>query len=60
LEVWIKKAPEGDLAVSVCIFLLNSSFNPSKGSHEKEAGSNSGSGGEDVMFAEEFQPLTLE
>jgi hypothetical protein len=53
LEVWIKKGYED-------VFFLNSSFNPSKGSHEKEAGSNSGSGGGDVMFAEEFQPLTLE
>jgi hypothetical protein len=60
LEVWIKKAYEGDLSVSVGVFFLNSSFNPSKGSHEKEVGSNSGSGGGDVMFAEEFQLLTLE
>jgi hypothetical protein len=59
LEVWIK-AYEDDLSVSVGIFFLNSSFNPSKGSHEKKAGSNSGSGGGDVMFAEEFQLLTLE
>jgi hypothetical protein len=56
----IKGAYEDDLSVSVGILFLNSSFNPSKGSHEKEAGSNSGSGGGDVMFAEEFQPLTLE
>jgi hypothetical protein len=60
LDVWIKKDNEGNLSVSVGVFFFNSSFNPSKGSHEKEAGSNSGSGGEDVMFAEEFQPLTLE
>jgi hypothetical protein len=60
LEVWIKEAFENDLSVSVGIFFLNNSFNPSKGSHEKEAGSNSGSGGGDVMFAEEFQLLTLE
>jgi hypothetical protein len=60
LEVWIKKAYEDDLSVSVGVFFLNSSFNPFKGSHEKEAGSNSGSGGGDVTFAEEFQLLTLE
>jgi hypothetical protein len=60
LEVWLKKVHGGDLAVYVAIFILNSSFNPSKGSHEKEAGSNSGSGGGDVTSAEEFQPLTLE
>jgi hypothetical protein len=30
LEVWIKKAYEGDLAVSVGLFFLNSSFNPPK------------------------------
>jgi hypothetical protein len=59
LEVWIKKAYEGDISVSVGIFFLNS-FNPSKGSHKKEAGSNSGSGGGDVVFAEQFQPLTLD
>jgi hypothetical protein len=44
----------------VGVFFSNSTFNPSKGSHEKEAGSNSGSGGGDVMFAEEFQLLTVE
>jgi hypothetical protein len=60
LEVWIKKSYENDLSVSVSVCFLNSSFNPLKGSHEKEAGSNSGSGGGDVMFAEEFQLLTLE
>jgi hypothetical protein len=60
VEVWIKKAHRGDLAVSVVFFFLNSSFNPSKGSHEKEAGSNSGCRGRDVTFAEDFQPLTLE
>jgi hypothetical protein len=53
LEVWIKKGYEG-------VFFLNSSFNPYKVSHEKEAGSNSGSGGGDVIFIEEFQLLTLE
>jgi hypothetical protein len=56
----IKGAYEDDLSVSVGILFLNSSFNPSKGSHEKEAGSNSGSGCGDVMSAEEFQLLTLE
>jgi hypothetical protein len=60
LEVWIQKTYEGDLFVSVSVFFLNSSFNPSRGSHEKETGSNSGSGGGDVMFAEKFQLLTLE
>jgi hypothetical protein len=60
LEVWIKKAYGGDLSVSVGVFFLNNSFNQSKGSHEKEAGSSSGSRGGDVTFEEEFQPLTLE
>jgi hypothetical protein len=58
----IKKAYEDDLSVSVGVFFLNSSFNLSKGSHEKEAVSISGSGGgiQPLMFAEEFQLLTLE
>jgi hypothetical protein len=56
----IKKAYEDDLSISIGISFLNSSFNPSKGSHEKEAGSNSGSEGGDVMSAQEFQLLTLE
>jgi hypothetical protein len=60
LEVWIKKAYEDVLSVSVSIYFLNCSFNSSKGSHEKEAGSSSGSGGGDVTFAEAFQPLTLQ
>jgi hypothetical protein len=30
LEVWIKKAHEGDLSISVGIFFLNSSFIPLK------------------------------
>jgi hypothetical protein len=51
---------EGDLSVSVGVFFLNSSYNSSKGSHEKEAGSNSGSGGGEMMFIEAFQPLTLQ
>jgi hypothetical protein len=49
----MKKAYEGDLAVSVGVFFWNSSFSPSKGSHEKEAGSIlMESGGRDVMFIE--------
>jgi hypothetical protein len=39
----MKKAHRGDLLVSVGIFFLNSIFNPSKGLHKKEAGSDSGS-----------------
>jgi hypothetical protein len=41
-------------------FVLNSSFNPSKGSHEKEAGSDSESRDGDAMVTGRFQPLTLE
>jgi hypothetical protein len=32
----IKEAHEGDLAVSVGVFFLNSSFNPSKDSHRRK------------------------
>jgi hypothetical protein len=53
LEGWIKKVYEGDLFISVAVFFLSFSFNPSKGSHEKETGSNSASGGGDVTFTEE-------
>jgi hypothetical protein len=49
----------GDLSVSVGIFFLNSSFNPSKGSHEKEAGSDSGSRDVDVTVTGGFQPVTV-
>jgi hypothetical protein len=55
-----KEAHGGNLSVSVGVFFLNSSFNPSKGSLEKEAGYNSGSRGGDVTFTRGFQPLTLE
>jgi hypothetical protein len=43
-----------ELTVSVGVFFLNSSFNPSKGSHEKEAVSDSGSGDGDMAFTGEF------
>jgi hypothetical protein len=60
LEIWIKKVHGGDLSVFLGVFFLNSSFNPSKGLHKKEAGSDFGSRDEDVMFTGGSQPLTLE
>jgi hypothetical protein len=60
LEVWIKKAHGGDLSVSVGIFFLNSSLDPSKGLHGKEAGTDSGSGDGDAKFTGGLSPLTLE
>jgi hypothetical protein len=57
----VKRAHRSDLSVTVGIFFLNRSFNPSKGgSHEKETGSSSGSGNGDEMVTGGFQPLTLE
>jgi hypothetical protein len=50
----IKKAHGGDLSVSISVFLLNSSFDPSKSLHEKEASSNSGSRVGDVNFTGRF------
>jgi hypothetical protein len=54
LEVWIKRVHGGDFSVSVAVFFLNNSFNPSKVSHEREAGSDSGSRDGDEMVTGEF------
>jgi hypothetical protein len=59
LEVWIKRLHGSDLSVSVGDFFLNISFNPSKGSHEREAGSDSRYKDGDEMVTGGFQPLIL-